>query len=854
MGANAQRVRRVAAPAKLDMQPTLVQPTVQEQSIQMRAPGAPVVNKSPKKVPTAAPYYRRPAGAFYGTMVLLNGKCLGGISIPYLMGKPFTKYTYVPYYDSGASDIRFWDFELYGYDEGGDFVPIWYYTPDDVDTPELTLYYAVEYDNVPVLRVNTANNNYQLKNWKTGATGKFMATTNATEMLGYDDLMLSSKTMLMRGRNGDQDGMFDYYTGLTGVNGDAISGYWFGKNGSVKYPIANGFAINGIAQAFEKPTRPYLLKQAVLYVDKLAAEGSVNMTCKIYRLNEIPAYDDYNSVTLPEEPGELIATGSATVTPETAELTGNCIIFTLYDDYGNVCTPTIDDAILIAIDGYNDAGMENLSNFTAYISSDTYVDEGYGELAYVKYAQCDGQGNVGQYEWHGLNNFFTGSRSEMMTGLSIFITVDNPYLQFNNFDESGEYTFPASGGVMERDYGMGDIIRSISFFTSEPSANCRWTVTCDGTDNIPNWLHVELTDGGVGGVFDGEVIARVTADPLPFGVDYREAVLRFAIPGDYIDFSFKQGEQRPLRGDLNGDGQVTPADISVLIDYLLGGPYPAITLENDVNGDGQVTPADISALIDYLLSGEWPDASVGETITVNGVSFTMVPVEGGTFMMGGTAEQGVSNAIVHEVTLSSYSIGQTEVTQALWQAVMGESISDIISRNEDFILCGIGDNYPMYYVSWEDCQTFIAELNRLTGRHFRLPTEAEFEYAARGGNLSRGFNYAGSDNIDEVAWHWRNVPTHNTEDAGYGAQPVATKAPNELGLYDMSGNVYDWCQDWYGDYSGAPQVNPTSAETGTTRVLRGGSWNSSIQTCCVAHRSYNYPSYRANYNGLRLAL
>ena len=230
-----------------------------------------------------------------------------------------------------------------------------------------------------------------------------------------------------------------------------------------------------------------------------------------------------------------------------------------------------------------------------------------------------------------------------------------------------------------------------------------------------------------------------------------------------------------------------------------------------------------------------------EVFTVNGVTFKMMPVEGGTFTMGGTEEQGSeaqsSEKPAHEVTLSSYSIGQTEVTQELWVAVMGNNPSifnDNLQR-------------PVEQVSWNDCQEFIAELNRLTGKHFRLPSEAEWEFAARGGNSSKHYKYSGSNNVDEVAWYSGNRPT-------YGTQPVATKKANELGLYDMSGNVYEWCQDWYGSYSSASQTNPTGPSSGSYRVLRGGCWNDDARICRVSYRYGGDPAYRGSHNGLRLAL
>ena len=249
-----------------------------------------------------------------------------------------------------------------------------------------------------------------------------------------------------------------------------------------------------------------------------------------------------------------------------------------------------------------------------------------------------------------------------------------------------------------------------------------------------------------------------------------------------------------------------------------------------------------------------PDKPKTKTFTVNGVTFKMVAVEGGTFMMGATTEQGSDIFDVelpaHEVTLSSYCIGQTEVTQALWQAVMGSNPSYFSSRNNfDTNL-----QRPVECVSWNDCQTFITKLNQLTGRTFRLPTEAEWEFAARGGNQSKGYKYSGSNNIDDVAWYWPIIPLQ-ADGRKDGTQTVATKAPNELGLYDMSGNVWEWCQDWCGIYSSDAQINPVGPSTGSLRVFRGSSWHSyDAWHCRVSIRGGYDPTSRCNDFGLRLAL
>ena len=243
-----------------------------------------------------------------------------------------------------------------------------------------------------------------------------------------------------------------------------------------------------------------------------------------------------------------------------------------------------------------------------------------------------------------------------------------------------------------------------------------------------------------------------------------------------------------------------------------------------------------------------------ETFTVNGVTFTMVAVEGGTFTMGVTAKQAGDPFDVeqpaHEVTLSSYFIGQTEVTQALWQAVMGSNPSYFSSRN----------NYdtnlqrPVEFVSWNDCQTFITKLNQLTGKTFRLPTEAEWEFAARGGNRSKGYKYSGSNNLEDVALYWFSIPSEVDDKAGYGTQTVATKAPNELGLYDMSGNVWEWCQDWFGYYSSDAQIDPVGPSTGSARMTRGGSWLNLDYSCRVSYRGPFDPTSKIDCVGLRLAL
>lgn len=218
--------------------------------------------------------------------------------------------------------------------------------------------------------------------------------------------------------------------------------------------------------------------------------------------------------------------------------------------------------------------------------------------------------------------------------------------------------------------------------------------------------------------------------------------------------------------------------------------------------------------------------------------YKMVYVEGGSFDMGATAEQMAPYGCekpVHRVTLSGYYIGQTAVPQWLWVAVMGNNPSRFK-----------GDNLPVEMVSRIDCRDFMRKLNALTGRRFRLPTEAQWEYAARGGNKSCGYQYSGSDNFDEVAWYNGNC----------GGRPheVGTKLPNELGLYDMSGNVFEWCDDWHGEYSDNSVTDPLGPTYGECYEFRGGSWFSSWWHCRVAFRDGGTPGYRDDAVGFRLAL
>ncbi len=226
---------------------------------------------------------------------------------------------------------------------------------------------------------------------------------------------------------------------------------------------------------------------------------------------------------------------------------------------------------------------------------------------------------------------------------------------------------------------------------------------------------------------------------------------------------------------------------------------------------------------------------------VNGVEFDMQRVEGGVFVMGGTREQHRENIAsdlpAHTVSLDAYYIASTEVTQALWQAVMYEwYVSDEWHT----------PNHPITDVNWYDCQNFVKRLDSITGMPFRLPTEAEWEFAARGGNKSKGFRYAGGNVVDSVSWGLNN--------AGFRTHSVGCRKANELGLHDMTGNVSEWCSDWYGRYYLGTEPNPKGAMEGTLKVVRGGSFDNCEDNSYLSRREYYNPDQAMNYCGLRLAL
>ena len=244
-----------------------------------------------------------------------------------------------------------------------------------------------------------------------------------------------------------------------------------------------------------------------------------------------------------------------------------------------------------------------------------------------------------------------------------------------------------------------------------------------------------------------------------------------------------------------------------------------------------------------------PAANQDFTETAWGVNMKMIWVEGGDFLMGCTSEQGgdcgSDEQNVRRVTVDGFYIGMLEVTQSQWEKVVATSIYQQKSKADASSTYGVGPDYPMYYVSWDEAMEFCRLLSNKTGRTYTLPTEAQWEYAARGGNKNEGVKYAGSNMIDAVAWYGSN--SANT------AHIVGSKRANALGIYDMSGNVWEWCKDWYADsYVSYDTNNPVGPSSGSGRVRRGGGWSYAASNCRVAGRYYSSPSDRDDYLGFRV--
>ena len=571
---------------------SLVQGTsmVEGQEMHKRAPGE-VVKSPNRSYGSIRPYYRRPAGAFYSPMVAVDGIGSNLMGYEFLFMKPYSDYTFYSNLDGvDQNDDLSWNYAAGWEDCGGGEL-------------KLTVNYGIEINDPPVFNVLQNGDPSRLYTFQyphfsnLGSSGvvsapdaKIISARNSEiiDDSGDIEFLLSSKTMCTRGRDGNVGTVFRYFYGATPYGSNTF-GYWFGKNGG---------DIVGLAQAFEKPEHPYMLQKIYIMTNNLSCTAPVDLKCNIYRMKHIPAYDDVESVFLFDEVGEQIAYGLAEVTPTNALSKDGWIEFTIYTEDDGLeieYMPTIDDAILVVFEGYNDPEAAGLANFTCSIGSDFLVDEGFGELAYVNYQFRDEEGNLtGITEWMGLNNFF--DIGQMKTGFSIFLVAEHPYLAFNHPDEDGEYQFGVEGGLMQNELG-GLIVNGIMFRASDSCEDEEWIMTYNGSDELPDWLEIELVEGKENGHYNGIVTARVTADPLPQGVSYREAIVRFEIPGDYKDYKFTQGENPGPVIDPIDDPSI--ADVNAIINIILGAePDP----KYDLNRDGTINIADVNVMIDIILT------------------------------------------------------------------------------------------------------------------------------------------------------------------------------------------------------------------------------------------------------------
>lgn len=687
--ASAQKLMRAQ---KVVKQPNLSEQKITRADIptrvmtkQDRDLNAPVV-RAPKKAANKMDiWYRRPAGAFSGIFRSEDGFMSNSqFYAPYYHLKPYCDYTFKGTDETGVSGSHyFYEYQTWGFDEETQQSGYVWGLADN--TLDFTYQYGYELPDVPIIYKEGPGDYFSLftvvGQEMEGDINEAHPVENAEQYSAniasipsfYDlwgwDLMKSSRTLTTGGMNADvyvplityigmipTEEQIDYQFEYEDVSSEAdVSGYWWGKNSGYR-PVRLSadseerdtviWLMDGIAQAFEKPQNPYLLKNVCIWASHMGIKSEFEMTCKVYKLDSIPAFtEDGGYNILPEEPGELVVVGKATVDSTYDETNNGLITFTLYVEEGGMeiqYQPTIDYPILVTFEGFNNFDgkhpeMDNLVDFSATSAFDEEFDEGFGELAYVRFGgrydrdtddedifeggTFNGHNYKGEFVWRGLENMWPGTYS----GFSIFLATDMPFMRYvvrsgeSSFylldNEYCEYTFPNEGGLMVKEFQMDEettlTATSIDFYSSTGSADDGWYLTCNGSDELPDWLEIVLedemeVDEETGeDLFSGFTNAKVTAQPLPEGVPYREAVIRFEFPGAYIDYTFTQGEKQPdLLGDVNGDGEVGLADMNVLLQIVLdGGCDDADMLKRaDVNQDGEVGLADMNVLLELVLN------------------------------------------------------------------------------------------------------------------------------------------------------------------------------------------------------------------------------------------------------------
>ena len=501
------------------------------------------------------------------------------------------------------------------------------------------------------------------------------------------------------------------------------------------------------------------------------------------------------------------------------------------------------DYEVTTIGGYAFAGCRGFSGALTIPGTVTEIGEG-------AFAECSGFTSINNHIDHPTDVLLCES---VFYGISkdqciLYVPIGREQ-EYRVADQWGEFN-----QIIESDWGevvYGDVLGDGKVDVADVNAVINIILELKTSDDYPGDGDL-ISDGKVDISDVNEIVNIILGLPHggPRAIVVNDKALTFA--GEVNDIYTKtlsigsDNLHEAVNAEVNGgDGAFAVSPRTLSLEQVQQGAELTVTYAPQSAGTQTarlILTSEGAPSVTVTLKGSATDGLTA-TYTVNGVKFTMIGVEGGTFTMGATAEQGndagSEEKPAHEVTLSSYSIGETEVTQELWVAVMGSNPSNFTGN----LQC------PVECVSWDDCQEFITRLNELTGKKFRLPTEAEWEYAARGGNKSQGFKYAGSNTIEKVAWYCYSLPSHSDK-----PQPVATKAPNELGLYDMSGNVSEWCQDYYGGYSSSAQTDPVGPDDGYYRVVRGGCWFFYAKNCRVSYRTNGSPLIAADTLGFRIAL
>ena len=563
---------------------------------EMVSPASKVQRRAANVEPLAS--YKRPAGVFYGAHTTTEGQSsYSTFYTPAFLGFPYLVNTFVNNSVNLEGATSQWTYQKYSRE---DKARHWY----DFVGQDLALYYSMEVDSIPHLVVTNevGSSEFFFQGGKTNSAKTAVDTWYYSNYLAEVDyqtaytntadrtLWVTSKYFAANtNRDASKLAGSYYMSGAVPVDeGDEErSGRWLGRNAS---------GVDGLGVAFEKPEHPYVLRKVGVRYQGLTTsmEENVEFAVEVYRIDNPVAFED--SVTLSPVLEEKIAEGYLVMTPEEIGNARNGLMqFELksIDEDGIEIdlTPEIDFPILITFTGYNVPAVGK--EFTLLRSSDTF-DEGYGDLAYMGRRQDDGT-----IQYICAHNFFASSP---VYGFSILAEVEHPFLTAYYTIEDGEYNFPVEGGPFNKQYTETFSVDCLSLYSYKSVDEMDYALA-DGSE-IPAWLHLEVADELADGEFANEVTVNAVADALPEGVAYREAIVRFHIPGAYYDYKFTQGEKSDepepgVRGDVNGDGSVGIDDVNMAINMMLG------TLDQtaaaDLNGDGTIGIDDVNSIINIML-------------------------------------------------------------------------------------------------------------------------------------------------------------------------------------------------------------------------------------------------------------